>query len=191
LEKHQVIRNEALVELPAVSFISTHFRSSIVPWSYLDYTVGEIDVFYHHKLSNIYQIKDNWLYVHNLLGPQKPESHIDNKILGALNSLGVIPEFETHNLVRAQVNCVHKTQKSCISPPHRDFDDPGCVYVYYINDSDGDTVIYGEDGEIEGKVTPKSGHMVRMDSKQYHSATTPTRTDRRFVINLNFAEKTT
>ena len=188
MEKYKIIRDESLVEMPAVNFISTHLRSGQVPWFYIGYTVADIDIFHHHSLAHMFVVKDNWFYVHNLMGPNKPESHVDNQILNAINSLGVVPEFKTHKLTRAQVNCVHQTQSIQITPPHRDFDNPGCVYIYYVNDSDGDTIVYDEEGNVEAMVTPKAGHMVRMDSRQYHSSTTPVRTERRFVINLNFEE---
>ena len=188
MEKYKVIRDSSPFEVPAVNFISTHMRSSAMPWFYRPYTVPDTDVFYHHELIHIYEPKDNWLYYHNLLGPNKGEQHIDTKIIQAIRSLDVIPEYKTHKLLRAQANCVHRTKGPQISVPHRDFHTPGCVYIYYVNDSDGDTVLFDENGELEATITPKAGHMVRMDSKQYHSGTTPVRSERRFVINLCFEE---
>lgn len=92
-------------------------------------------------------------------------------------------------MTRAQVNCVHKNNTAQITPAHRDFDEPGCVYIYYVNDSDGYTILFDEDGNVEVKVTPSAGHLVRMDSQQYHCMVTPVRTERRIVINLNFVAK--
>ena len=194
MEKYRVIRDDGLVAYPAVDFISTSLSSRRVPWYYSSYSVPEVEKMYHHSLAGVYEVGDCWMYTHSLLPPEgsdyiNKENNIDYQILKAIQSLGVTPEFETHQLTRAQVNCVHKTETAQITAVHRDFDDPGCVYVYYVNDSDGYTILFDEAGNVEAKVMPSAGHLVRMDSQQYHCMTTPVRTDRRLVINLNFVEK--
>jgi len=161
MEKYSIIRDEGVIESPAVNFVSTNLRSGRVPWFHMAHTVADIDNFFHHSLAGIYEIRDTWFYVHSLLpkGPTGPnyKNNIDYKILNALQSLGVIPEFETHQLTRAQVNCVHKTESIQITPPHRNFDEPGFVYVYYVNDSDGDTILFDNEGKIEAAVKPAAG----------------------------------
>lgn len=194
MEKYKIIRDDGLVAYPAVDFVSTSLSSKRIPWFYSSYTVPEVEKLYHHSLADVYEVRDCWLYTHSLLPPEGSdyvhgEASLDFQILKAIRSLGVTPEFETHRLTRAQVNCVHKTETAQITPVHRDFDDPGFVYVYYVNDSDGDTILFDEDGNVEAKVTPSAGHLVRMDSLQYHCMVTPVRTERRFVINFNFVEK--
>lgn len=65
--------------------------------------------------------------------------------------------------------------------------------IYYVNDSDGDTVIFkncwsGEDPgplEIERRITPKAGSAVLFDSYRYHASTSPTK-NIRSVINFIF-----
>lgn len=185
----RILRDDSVVENPAVNFISTQLRAKRVAWFHMPYTVPEHDKFYHHKVSGVYQVRDIWFYTHSLLEGFGREQNADHKILMAIRSLQVVPEFDTHRLIRAQVNCVHRTQTAQITPPHRDFDAPGCVYIYYANDSDGDTILFDDDGNIEAEVTPSAGHLVRMDSRQWHCQTTPIRTERRFVINLNFEER--
>ena len=91
-------------------------------------------------------------------------------------------EFDTHGLIRAQVNCAHRAETVFITPAHRDFDEAGCVYIYYVNDSDGDTILFNCDGNVEATVTPSTGHILRMDSRQWHCQTIPIRTDRRMAI---------
>ncbi len=188
MEKYRIIRDDGIVECPAVSFVATNLRAKRVPWFYMPYTVPEHGKFYHHTLNGVYEIRDAWFYTHSLLQGWGNEKTTDHQILMAIKSLGVVPEFDTHRLTRAQANCVHKTETAQITPPHRDFDKPGCVYIYYVNDSDGDTILFDQDGNVEVKVTPEAGHLLRIDSGQWHCQTTPVRTDRRMVINLNFEQ---
>jgi hypothetical protein len=64
--------------------------------------------------------------------------------------------------------------------------------IYYVNDSDGDTVTYNEyfDGTkqsnftVEKKITPKKGTAVLLDTLRYHASSLPIITDARCVINF-------
>ncbi len=65
--------------------------------------------------------------------------------------------------------------------------------IYYVNDSDGDTVIFkntwtGENPgilEIEQRITPKAGSAILFDSVRYHASSSPTQ-NIRSVINFIF-----
>ena len=73
--------------------------------------------------------------------------------------------------------------------PHIDTDDKHFVMLYYVVDSDGDTIIYNEKVEskeytIKKSVTPKQGRVVLFDGGLYHTAEQPTK-DTRCVVNYN------
>ena len=68
------------------------------------------------------------------------------------------------------------------------------VALYYVCDSDGDTVIYNEREEhpneqytIKQSVTPKQGRMVIFDGRLYHAAKQPINSNTRCVVNYNLA----
>lgn len=80
---------------------------------------------------------------------------------------------------------------------HVDIDHPHLVVLYYVIDSDGDTIITDvkyngktpttikfENQKILEKVTPKQGRAVLFDGRYYHTAEQP-KNDMRCVINLN------
>ena len=63
------------------------------------------------------------------------------------------------------------------------------VALYYVCDSDGDTIIYNERAElgtytIKQKVTPKQGRMVLFDGSLYHTAQQPLN-NVRCIVNYN------
>ena len=77
-----------------------------------------------------------------------------------------------------------------IDTPHIDLDNrKHLVALYYVCDSDGDTVIYNERKEsksytIKQKVTPNQGRMVLFDGSLYHTAEQPLN-NVRCIVNYN------
>lgn len=80
---------------------------------------------------------------------------------------------------------------------HVDMPTEHLVVLYYVNDSDGDTIIcdhyyngneekdlQAEDFKILAKVTPKQGRAVIFDGRYYHTAEQP-QNEIRCIINLN------
>jgi hypothetical protein len=71
------------------------------------------------------------------------------------------------------------------------------VLLYYVNDSDGPTVIYNEkypvdnfdDLSVNQMIYPKAGKAILFDGDRYHSSSAPVETSQRFVININFIGK--
>ena len=87
--------------------------------------------------------------------------------------------------------------------PHVDFYEPHIVGLYYVNDSDGDTVIFketfdhltveqsvrlaNERGFTElARVSPKKGRMAFFDGKHYHASMHPRKHSHRIAITINF-----
>ncbi len=57
-------------------------------------------------------------------------------------------------------------------------------FIYYVNDSDGDTVIYNTDKtEIVERAPPVAGNCFWFKSNQFHNATPPKHHSTRIVIN--------
>lgn len=96
-----------------------------------------------------------------------------------------IPEFKTHKLnrIKANLNIAHSNRK--ILPPHRDLSGgEGIVYIYYVDDSDGPTILY--DGWKKIKIEPKKGKLIRFPATMLHTGNVPRKYERRTVINFVF-----
>ena len=87
--------------------------------------------------------------------------------------------------------------------PHVDFYAPHVVGLYYVNDSDGDTVLFRETFETVslelsaqyandakftelGRITPKKGRMALFDGKHYHASMHPKTSSHRIVVTFDF-----
>ena len=80
---------------------------------------------------------------------------------------------------------------SVADTPHIDLDEgeEHIVVLYYVIDSDGDTVIYNERTKSntyteKQRVTPKQGRVVIFEGGQYHTAEQPTK-GTRCIVNYN------
>ena len=80
---------------------------------------------------------------------------------------------------------------SVVDTPHIDLDEgeEHIVVLYYVIDSDGDTVIYNERTKSltyteKQRVTPKQGRVVIFEGGQYHTAQQPTK-GTRCIVNYN------
>ena len=83
-----------------------------------------------------------------------------------------------------------------LDAPHIDADKDHLVILYYVNDSDGDTVIYKnhfvnndttpkfEELEEIKRVTPKSGRVVMFNGRHWHTSCQPEH-NVRCVVNYN------
>lgn len=97
---------------------------------------------------------------------------------------------------------VSKDKENRIDKPHVDRMHDHLVCVYYVNDADGDTVIFNKtanymfensltpdidpkDLDVLQTVTPKKGRCVLFNGSLYHASTQPT-TGIRCIVNFNF-----
>jgi len=79
------------------------------------------------------------------------------------------------------------TRKVSYDTPHTDIEEPHTVYLYYVNDSDGETILF-KDEKIHKKVKPKKGRMLVFDGKTLHAAYQPIK-NIRCVLNINEAKQ--
>lgn len=88
---------------------------------------------------------------------------------------------------------VSKSYKDKCMNPHCDMNKGGWTAIYYVNDSDGDTVIFNEryNGKpiknftVNKKITPKKGKCVMFPTDYVHSGGFPFSSINRTVINFN------
>ena len=93
------------------------------------------------------------------------------------------------NLYRIRANITFPTPDPQLpSRRHVDSDTPHQVLLYYVNDSDGDTLLY-ENDVLVNTVSPKKNRFVLFDGHHEHCFYSPVKTDKRIVININLKPK--
>jgi len=87
--------------------------------------------------------------------------------------------------------------------PHVDYYMPHYTLLYYVNDSDGDTILYNERVDtfngvppypdrfsILERISPQKGRAVLFNGLHYHSSSIPKKALERIAINVNIIDKT-
>jgi hypothetical protein len=97
-------------------------------------------------------------------------------------------------VVRIKANLLTRTHLANPLPfrPHVDLPFPHTVVIYYVNDSDGDTLLLEnrfpnrDNPKVARRISPKKGRAILFDGEHYHAGSLPTQYDTRVVINFNF-----
>jgi hypothetical protein len=132
-----------------------------------------------------------------------PHGIIEQSVRRALGYAG--EKVESLLRVRCILNTV--ADKNYEFGTHIDLNQPHRTALIYLNDSDGDTIIYNErfnptiyfhdknveidedsipELSVKNTVTPKANRMAIFDGHLYHSGRTPTTVARRVAININY-----
>ena len=135
------------------------------------------------------------LFVNNTTGIKpSPYFSLVKPILFFLEQKTGITVKEIHR-IKANLTFSTNGNEGGVHIPHTDQSYPGCVsLVYYVNNSDGDTITYDQyfnnqkqqNFSIEKTSTPFQGNAILLDSDRFHSSSLPVNTDTRCVINFIF-----
>jgi len=102
---------------------------------------------------------------------------------------------------RARADMVTWSKEDFIHPAHTDFLFPNTASVFYINESDGDTIFYNikpedvpkdkdyKDLKEYDRVSPKANRLVIFDGDLLHTGCSPTKHKIRILINSNYIKK--
>jgi hypothetical protein len=90
-------------------------------------------------------------------------------------------------ILRSKANLLTATSDNFTHAVHKDFEFDNIATIYYVNDSDGDTIMYGPNGEISDRVSPKANRLIIFKGNQPHTGCSPNKTKSRILINSNFA----
>lgn len=132
----------------------------------------------------------------------------DALYLSISNILATALSFRNYDMVtglyriRAGLQIPLPSKQKKINNPHIDINEPHKVLLLYMNDSDGDTILYNEKHDysdidmadyvnnneftVMDRVSPKGNRAVIFDGYHWHSSSTPTKSDKRVVLNCNF-----
>jgi hypothetical protein len=108
-------------------------------------------------------------------------NYITPLLLEALDKFNV--DGDINSVFRSRARLTLNREKSVPEDKHVDYNFPHLVLLYYINNTDGDTILYEGDRIIE-KITPRRRRCVLFDGSITHASSSSTLSPR-IVINNN------
>jgi hypothetical protein len=175
IEVHDGILNPKLVDLiEKITLID-----SIIPFSYRENLT--------HPDQNHPDFSFKPGINHVLYSPSKPHSEFSDFYNSILYNFCSSKNIFIKHLITGRLFVDFPTPNPKTDlPPHTDSSTPHWVCLYYVNDSDGDTIFYKDDKTTEIKrVSPKKGRIAFFDGSIYHAGT-PSENNSRSVVNFNF-----
>lgn len=121
-------------------------------------------------------------FTHGFIRDDNKNSPFENIPRVILDKMGLEPK----SILRAKANLLPREPQSFTHPPHIDDRKPHIAFIYYVNESDGDTHFY-KNGEVIQTVSPKKGSGVMFMGNIYHASSSPVKSRFRIVINFNLA----
>ena len=108
--------------------------------------------------------------------------------------------YELQNLLRMRLGFLLNTKyvmphvRYKHNTPHRDFDQEHFTAIYYVNESDGETVIFHEIEPAEKyhpmhKSMPEKGKLLLFNGWHFHASTCPKMFAKRIVLTMNYTAK--
>jgi len=123
----------------------------------------------------------------------------DAELLGEMFEMTAALRPEIDEVVKSRADMLTNNGPSRMLPPHTDSDDRHTASIFYLADSDGETVLYNERYEGTGptpetltertRVAPRANRIVIFDGYYVHTGHSPGRNSRRVLINTNFSQK--
>ena len=114
----------------------------------------------------------------------------------------ILDVTDCDDILRARADMVTWSGKEdFIHPAHMDLNVPNIASVFYVNESDGDTIFYNvkfddvpKDKDLKDlkeydRVSPKANRLVIFDGDLLHTGCSPTKHKNRILINSNYAKK--
>ena len=184
--------------------IQSHIESGHFPWNYMDNIttyagsnkIKDLGLcrIYDHLYDGSNKIKDLGLYGFNryIINPHdKPHDlgsfhHLINEMMRVIGL----------NIFRSRLDMTVNRGNSIILDPHVDVLYPHISSILYINDSDGNTIIYNQKYNdydkfnqqltVQKEIEPRANRLLIFDGMYIHTGCTPSKHNRRILINSNF-----
>jgi hypothetical protein len=138
---------------------------------------------------------DSHQFVHEFYAKYMPQSEFYEDAARIMGKFLIKHNIPLRAILRGKCNLMTNfSEPGKYLPPHVDFKFDHKVFLYYVNDADGETIIFNERYDSEKPVTltekaridPKAGRAIVFDGSLFHSPGHPFNSKTRAVINIPF-----
>jgi hypothetical protein len=188
-----MIVDDAFLPADRVRAVSDYLLADDFPWYLNRQTVPE-DYSEICPIEGVEKIQDRFQFTHTFYRDYFPTSDHLSVVMEPLSAFLNKHEIPLKAILRAKANLATNVSVPTFQPPHVDHLYGHKVFLYYVNDADGDTTVFSEDYNAEEKVSltvgekvsPKAGRAIMFDGMKYHAGSMPMSSDYRCVLNVTF-----
>lgn len=153
-----------------------------VPWTFVpNLSYGNTDNYDAAGFSYSFYLHENFNRKEKRTIENPEYKYVAPMLLSAFDAFGLNATIE--NVFRSRVRLTLNREKSIAEDRHVDYNFSHLVLLYYINTTDGNTVLYDGDTIIES-IPPKRGRCVLFDGSIVHASSSSTLAPR-LVLNTN------
>ena len=157
--------------------LQSHMTSDHWPW------------FFMNNITSVGGGQSNYGFFHML-----KNEHGESKRYESVKELvqTISKHVGSNHIIRCRMDMTVNRGDSIKLEPHVDLTIPHTTAIFYVNDVDGNTIIYdqmyGDDSKltIKQEIQPKANRLVIFDGLHLHTGHTPTTCNQRVLINSNF-----
>lgn len=171
--------------------IENWVTSTKIPWFYFNHTLGDDERGSYPVNQNVYTIVDlprlSHYFYPNSKTPENDKKFILPLIEWCKGNI-LPPQYEVKR-VMGNLTTQLANAENLLNIPHVDSNDKDMIsFLYYVNDSDGQTVFF-KDGTIVYDASPVRGTGVLFPSNTVHAGQVPSINKTRYVINILFGKR--
>lgn len=190
-----IIYDDDFLSTAEIDEIKDFLLNPNTPWIYSEQTNSLEEGI---AVANSKLVKASGQFFYHILGNGQPPIVGNEIFINAIKKFNDKNGLLTYIITRIKANKVMRDQDSegRHHLPHVDSGQKHLVFLYYVNDSDGDTVIFDkkfgdnlDDMNIVRRISPKAGAAIVFDGSMYHASSSPSVSEYRCVVNANFLGK--
>jgi hypothetical protein len=185
-----IIQKKNIIKKETVKKINKIVSSGLFPWFLFEESYQKtkhLGTPFEKKLNEKYKSTDTFQLVHVLYKKNDSKKSLYYSYFYELFEEIVNKLIKRDvELLRMKINLLFNKKEKTVNNFHLDdkYDQTFKTIIYYINDSDGDTVIYDNKKLI--RIKPEAGKVLLFDGDLYHASSSPVKTKLRKVVNINF-----
>ena len=172
------------LEAEYFAILYNHITSTQFPWYYQDnISLPSPDNTTYNKFGFDHLIYEEGMSIKD----------IDKIVLPLLNQ--IMSNVEHSKLIRCRLDMTINRNNTNPLEAHVDFNIPHITTIFYLMNSDGNTILYNEehngvektndDLTIHQEIEPKANRLLIFDGLTWHTGHTPCYNNRRILINTN------
>ena len=181
-----IIEKDYQNKIKSILIGQVRYNDEDFPWYYIDDVTASGDYETQKRGAFVHD------YVHYEYGIESDFHYLFLDLIKASCSKLKIKEVDALQ-GRSFLQLPTNIKREDVDSPHTDMQFKHFVMLYYVCDSDGDTIIYNEKTisekgfTVQKKVTPKQGRVVLFDGALYHTAQQPNN-NIRCVVNYDLRD---